>query len=148
MSCYKLALDFQRKYPMTMGFRLKRHCEVIDRHLNPDEKIKYLFFGQKNYGTFDFVNTYVIALTNQRIMMATKRLLFGYFFKSITPDLYNDLTVNSGIIWGRLLIDTVKEEVTITNLDKNSLEEIETNITETMGKLKKEYNISREKKEK
>lgn len=148
MSCYKLALDFQRKYPMTMGFRLKKHCEVVDRHLNPDETVKYLFFGQKNTGTFDFVNTYVIALTNQRLIMATKRIFFGYFFKSITPDLYNDLTVNSGLIWGRILIDTVKEEVTITNLDKTSLQEIETNITETMGKLKKEYNITREKKEK
>ena len=147
MSCYKLALDFRRKYPMTMGFRLKRHCDVIDKHLNPDEKVKYLFFGQKNSGAFDFVNTYVIAITDQRIIMATKRLLFGYFFKSITPDLYNDLTVNSGVIWGRILIDTVKEEVTITNLDKSSLQEIETNITETMGKLKKEYNINREKKE-
>ena len=148
MNSYKLALNFRKKYPMTMGFRLKKHCDIIDKHLNPNEKIEYLFYGQKNIGSFDFVNTYVIALTNERLIMATKRLLFGYFFKSITPDLYNDLTVNSGIIWGKLLIDTVKEEVTITNLDKNALREIETNITEVMGKLKKEYNISREKKEK
>ncbi len=147
MKSYKLALDFKRKYPMTMGFRLKEHCDIIDRHLNPDETISYLFYGQKNTGTFDFVNTYVVALTNQRMIMATKRILFGYFFKSITPDLYNDLTVNAGVIWGKILIDTVKEEVTITNLDKKSLQEIETNITEVMGKLKKEYNISREKKE-
>lgn len=147
MSCYKQALDFKRKYPMTIGFRLKKHCDIIDKHLNPNEKVEYLFYGQKNSGAFDFVNTYVIALTNERLIMATKRLLYGYFFKSITPDLYNDLTVNSGIIWGKLLIDTVKEEVTITNLDKNSLQEIETNITEVMGKLKKEYNISRDKKE-
>lgn len=147
MNSYKLALDFKRKYPMTMGFRLKKHCEVIDKHLNPDEKVEYLFFGQKNTGTFDFVNTYIVALTNQRMIMATKRLLFGYFFKSITPDLYNDLTVNSGVIWGRILIDTVKEEVTITNLDKSALQEVETSITELMGKLKKEYNISRDRKE-
>lgn len=147
MNSYKLALDFKKKYPMTMGFRLKKHCEIIDKHLNPNEKIEYLFYGQKNSGAFDFVNTYAIALTNERLIMATKRLLYGYFFKSITPDLYNDLTVNSGIIWGKLLIDTVKEEVTVTNLDKNSLQEIETNITDLMGKLKKEYNITREKKE-
>ena len=147
MKSYGLALEFKNKYPMTMGFRLKKHCEIIDKHLNPDEEVKYLFYGQKNSGAFDFVNTYVIALTNQRLIMATKRLLYGYFFKSITPDLYNDLTVGSGIIWGKLLIDTVKEEVTITNLDKASLQEIETNITEVMGKLKKEYNIRRENKE-
>ena len=142
-----MACQFKSKYPMTMGFRLKKHCAIIDKHLNPEEKIEYLFYGQKNDGQFDFVNTYVIVLTNQRMIMATKRLLFGYFFKSITPDLYNDLTINQGLIWGRILIDTVKEEVTITNLDKNSLNEIETNITEIMGKLKKEYNINRSKKE-
>ena len=146
-SCYKRALEFKKNYPLTMGFRIKKHCEIIDKHLNPNEKLEYLFYGQKNDGQFDFANTYIIALTNERMIMATKRLLFGYFFKSITPDLYNDLTVNEGIIWGSLLIDTVKEEVTITNLDKRSLNEIETHITEIMGKLKKEYTINRSKKE-
>ena len=146
-NCYKLACQFRNKYPMTMGFRLKKHCTIIEKHLNNNERIEYLFYGQKNEGQLDFVNTYVVALTNQRMVLATKRLVFGYFFKSITPDLYNDLTVGQGLIWGRILIDTIKEEVTITNLDKRALEEIETNITKVMTRLKKEYNINRNKKE-
>lgn len=136
---YKLACNFKKKYPNTVAFRLKSHAKVIEQHLNPNEEIKYLFLGQKNNGTFDFLNTNIIAITNQRIMLATKRVVFGYFFKSITFDLYNDFTVNCGLIWGRIIVDTVKEKVLLSNIDKNALPEIETNFTTQVSKLKKDY---------
>ena len=144
---YKLAKDFMKKYPMTVAWRIKKHCDIIDKHLNPGEKILYLFLGQKNDRAVDFVNTNVIAFTNKRIMVGTKRVVFGYFFKSITPDMYNDLSVSKGIIWGRIVIDTIKEVITITNVDARALDEIETNITEIMIKNKKEYNANMKKKE-
>ena len=72
-------------------------------------------------------------------MVATKRVVFGYFLKSITPDMYNDLTIGKGIIWGRVVIDTIKEVITITNIDARALDEVETSITEIMIKVKKEY---------
>ncbi len=139
MGSYELARQFLRKYPMTIAWRLKQHCKIIDKHLNTDEKILYIFAGQKNDSVSDLVNTNVVALTDKRIMVATKRLLFGYFFKSITPDMYNDLTVSKGLIFGRVTLDTVKEVVTLTNIDPKALNEIESNITEIMLKLKKEY---------
>jgi hypothetical protein len=139
MGSYELARQFLKKYPMTIAWRLRQHCKVIDKHLNPDEKILYIFAGQKNDSVSDLVNTNVVALTDKRIMVATKRLLFGYFFKSITPDMYNDLTVSKGLIFGRVTLDTVKEVVTLTNIDPKALNEIESNITEIMLKLKKEY---------
>lgn len=139
MSSYQLAREFLKKYPMTIAWRLKKHCEVIDKHLNQDEKVLYVFAGQKNDSASDLVNTNVIAITDRRIMIATKRVLFGYFFKSITPDLYNDLTVSKGLIFGKVVIDTVKEVVTLTNIDPRALDEIESNITEIMIKQKKEY---------
>lgn len=144
---YKLAKDFMKKYPMTVAWRIKKHCDIIDKHLNPGEKILYLFLGQKNDRAVDLVNTNVIAFTNKRIMVGTKRVVFGYFFKSITPDMYNDLSVSKGIIWGRIVIDTIKEVITITNVDARALDEIETNITEIMIKNKKEYNSNMKKKE-
>lgn len=144
---YKLAKDFMKKYPMTVAWRIKKHCDIIDKHLNPGEKILYLFLGQKNDRAIDLVNTNVIAFTNKRIMVGTKRVVFGYFFKSITPDMYNDLSVSKGIIWGRIVIDTIKEVITITNVDVRALDEIETNITEIMIKNKKEYNSNMKKKE-
>ena len=136
---YALASKFMKKYPMTIAWRIKRHCKIIDKHLNPDEKIIYIFAGQKNDSMVDLFHTCVIAFTNKRIMIATDRVLFGYFFRSITPDMYNDLTVSKGLIWGKVVVDTIKEVIVITNIDAKALDEIETNITEIMIKNKKEY---------
>ena len=136
---YALASKFMKKYPMTIAWRIKRHCKIIDKHLNPDEEILYIFAGQKNDSMVDLFHTCVIAFTNKRIMIATDRVLFGYFFRSITPDMYNDLTVSKGLIWGKVVVDTIKEVIVITNIDAKALDEIETNITEIMIKNKKEY---------
>ena len=76
---------------------------------------------------------------NKRILIGQKRVVWGYFLSSITPDLYNDLFVYQGLIWGQIKIDTVKEEVTISNLPKSGLDEIETNITEMMMSEKQKY---------
>ena len=147
-SSYELARKFKNKYPMTIAWRIRKHAEVIDRHLNPGEKILYIFLGQKNDSSFDLVNTNIVALTDKRIMVATKRLVFGYFFKSITPDMYNDLSVNRGMIFGTVIIDTIKEVIKITNIDPNALDEIETNITEIMLMQKKEFAKREREKEK
>ena len=136
---YALASKFMKNYPMTIAWRIKRHCKIIDKHLNPDEEILYIFAGQKNDSMVDLFHTCVIAFTNKRIMIATDRVLFGYFFRSITPDMYNDLTVSKGLIWGKVVVDTIKEVIMITNIDAKALDEIETNITEIMIKCKKEY---------
>ena len=139
--------DYIKKYPMTIAWRLKQHCRIIDKHLNPGEKILYIFAGQKNDRSMDIFNTYVVAFTDKRIMLATKRVVFGYFFKSVTPDMYNDLTVYKGLFFGRVIIDTIKEVFTITNIDPKALSEIETNITEIMLKQKKEIKSKNEKKD-
>lgn len=136
---YRLAKEFKRKYPLTVAWRLRSHSKVIAKHLNPDEKILYVFMGQKNHSSFDFVNTNLIVLTSKRLMIATKRLLFGYFFIAVTPDMFNDLTVIDGIIWGRIKIDTVKEEVLLSNIDPKALPEIESQVSNYMIQEKRKY---------
>ena len=143
---YELAKDFKRKYPGTVAWRIKAHSKIIEKHLNPEEEVIYVFLGQKNKSSFDFTNTNVIALTNKRLLFATKRVVFGYFFTSVTPDMFNDLTIKQGPIWGKVIIDTVKEEVILSNIDKNALPEIETHITEYMMEEKKKYGIKEKKK--
>lgn len=145
-TCYESVKKYKKKYPMTVAWRLKKHCRVIDKHLNNGEKILYVFPGQKSDSPFAMINTYIFAFTNKRIILATKRLLFGYFFKSITPDMYNDLTVRRGIFWGSVTIDTVKEIIHINNVDVKALDEIETNISEIMMKHKKDYLIEEKEK--
>ena len=131
---------FKKKYPKTITWwRLKKHAEIIERHLNPGETVSYAFTGQKNEKFYDLFSTCIIAVTNKRLLIGQKRVVFGYFLTSITPDLFNDLEVYQGLLWGKVTIDTVKEVVVLTNLDKTSLPEIETNVTEFMMEEKKKY---------
>lgn len=139
---YNEVLKFKKRYPSTIAFRLKEHCKVLEKHLNPGEKVIYIFAGQKNAHSIAIPNTFVIALTSERLVFARKRLFFGYFFYAITPDMFNDLKVNSGILWGKIMIDTVKEFAVISNLSKDSLSEIETKITQYMMNEKKKYGLN------
>ncbi len=136
---YDHALLFKKKYHHTVAWRLEKNSSVVEKHLNPGETVQYVFVGQENNHPLDFFSTAVIALTNKRILIGQKRVLFGYYLNSITPDLFNDMQVYQGIHWGKVTIDTAKEVVVITNLDKKSLPEIETNITEFMMKEKQKY---------
>lgn len=138
-SVYSLVKNFKRKHPGTIAWRTQVHCQIIERHLNPGETVQYAFACQKNIAFYDIFSTYVVALTDKRIMLAQKRLLFGYLFLTITPELYNDLTVRTGLLWGNINIDTVKETVHLSNISKDALPEIETQITEFMMQAKKEY---------
>lgn len=134
---YKLARNFKRKYPSTIAWRIGSHCKVIDKHLNPGEEVLYVFLGQKNRSSFEIINTSVVVLTNKRLLLATKRLLFGYFYKSITFDMFNDLTIRENMLWGKVIIDTVNEKVGLSNISKAALAEIETQVTELVIKEKK-----------
>ena len=134
---YKRVKEFKTKYPMTVAWRLKANSRVVERHLNPDEYVIYAFPAQKSVSSLDVFSTAVIALTNKRILMGRKRALFGYFLNSITPDMFNDLKVMSSVIWGKIYIDTVKEFITLSNIDKGALDEIETKITSYMMEQKK-----------
>lgn len=136
---YESVRKFKFKYPLTIAWRLRQHSKIIESFISNDEEVKYSFVGQKTDNPFDIVTTYVIVITNKRILLGTKRLLFGYFFTSITPDLFNDLKVKMGVVWGKLYIDTIKEFFTISKIDKKALTEIETNFSALMMEEKKKY---------
>ena len=138
-SVYTLAKEFKRRYPATVAFRIKAHAKLVQKFIGDDEKIKYVFVAQKNFKSYEFINTNVIVLTNKRLLVATKRLVFGYFYRAITPDMFNDLTVHTGIFWGKIHIDTIKEVVKLSNISKSAVMEIETKITDYMMEEKKKY---------
>lgn len=137
---YRKAIEFKRKYPGTITHhRLRKHSKVVEMHLNPGELVRYVFVGQRNEKSADIFETAVVAITNKRILIGQKRVLFGYFLSSITPDLYNDMQVVSNLLWGRVVIDTVKEVIQISNISKKALPEIETEVTSFMMEAKKKY---------
>lgn len=131
--------EYFNKYHNTVAWRKKSHADVILKHLNPGEKVLYAFCCQKSFSSFRIFNTYAVVLTNKRILLAQKKLLFGYTFLAITPDMFNDLTIKTGLLWGKAYIDTIKEVVILSNIDKASVDEIETAITEYMMKEKQKY---------
>lgn len=138
-SIYEKAKEFKRKYPLTVAFRIKAHAKVASKFIGDDEEVKYVFLGQKNSNSYEIINTNIIILTDKRLVVATKRLVFGYFLRVITPDMFNDLTIKQGILWGKVIIDTIKEEVVLSNIDTRALAEIDDNITMRMIEEKKKY---------
>lgn len=140
---YDKLREFKEKYPMTVSWRLKKHAKIVELHMSDDEEVRFAFAAQKNDNPFDIITTYAIVLTNKRIIVASKRLLFGYFFTSITPDMFNDLNVKMGIIWGKIYIDTVKEVVKLSNIQREALPEIEESITQYMMEEKKKYSTDK-----
>ncbi len=136
---YRQVLEFKKRYSTTIAWRLKKHSAVVELHLNPDEEALYTFCGQKNDTFIDIFGSAVITLTNKRILIGRKRVLFGYALDTIMPYMYNDLNIRAGLIWGKVIIDTIKEVIVFSNIDKAALDEIETNISEAMIVLKKQY---------
>ncbi len=141
---YQKVMEYKRRYSGGIYWRLRKHAAVIEKHLNPGEEVLYAFPAQKNESHKDIFNTCILALTNKRILIGQSRLFVGYALTSITPDLFNDLEVYQGLIWGIITIDTVKELVNLSNIDKKALPEIETNITEFMMEEKKKYVIKKD----
>lgn len=138
-SVYEKIKSFKKQFKSTVAWRIKKHSKVIEKHLNPGETVMFAFVAQGDRSSLEIFNTYAIVLTNKRILLAQKRVVFGYTFLAVTPDMFNDLTVYSGIIWGKVYIDTVKETLIFSNISKAALDEIETSITEYMMNEKKKY---------
>ena len=136
---YEKLKEFKAKYPATVAWRLKAHSKVVEKYLNPGEEVRFAFPAQKGNSSMDIFSTFIVVLTNKRILLAQKRILWGYTYLAITPDMFNDLTVSSGIIWGKLYIDTVKETVMLSNISRTAMDDIETEITEYMMAEKQKY---------
>lgn len=136
---YDNVFNFKKKYSMTVAFRLKKHSQVIQNILDSDEKVLYAFCGQKNNDHTVWFSSCVVVLTNKRILIGQKRVLWGYFITSITPEMFNDLKVSASLLWGMISIDTAKEKLYVSNLDKKSLDEIETSVNRIMRENKQTF---------
>ncbi len=137
MSVYDRVVEFKNKYPTTVAWRLKKNAKVVEDFLNPDEKVLYAFVAQKNNNPFDIISTAVIAITTERLIIGRKRVVFGYFVNSVTPDMFNDLKIIKGIFWGKVYIDTIKEFICLSNISRKALSEIENNIFTNMNREKR-----------
>ncbi|MBO5138256.1 MAG: PH domain-containing protein [Bacilli bacterium] len=136
---YDMVAEFKKKYPLTIGWRYRKNASVIEKHLNEGEYVQYAFIAQKNNNPINILGSAVIALTNKRIIIGRKRVVIGYFLDSITPDMFNDLKIVGGLIWGKVYIDTVKEFIILSNISNDALAEIESQISSYMMEQKRLY---------
>jgi len=137
MSIENMVRKFKKKYPMTIACNLSKHSKVAESIIDNDENVLYAFCGQKNDSYKLLFDTCVVVVTNKRIIVGQKRLLWGFNITIVTPELFNDLKLYAGLMFGKVEIDTVKEVIFISNLDKKSLDEIETNVNNIMLKNKR-----------
>ncbi len=138
-SVYVSVKSFLKKYPRTIAWRVKKHSNVVEEHLNDDEVVLYSFAGQKNVGITQPFFTTVIVFTNKRMLLGRKRFLGRYYYTSITPDMLNDFEIKTNILFGVVEIDTVKEHFYIGCLDKRSLPSIEDALSKYMVNEKLKY---------
>lgn len=136
---YGICKEFLRRHPGTIAWRLKKHSKVIQRHLNDDEVVLFSFAGQKNTNTFQPFYTTVIVFTNKRMLLGQRMFLGRSHYTSITPDMLNDFEIRTGILYGSVEIDTIKEHFTIGCLSKSSLPAIEDALSKYMVNEKLKY---------
>lgn len=129
---YEFAKEFKRKYPGTVAWRIKKHCKVAEEFIDDDEEVIYAFPAQRGGKQLDIVTTMVLTVTNKRLIMSQKRLLIGSFLKSISKDMFNDITIKKGLFWGKVIIDTIKEVIVVSNISNKALDEIETVVTNNL----------------
>lgn len=138
---------FKKKYPWTIAWRLRANYDVVRQHVNKDEKILYVFAAQKTAFRWDIFSTAVVILTDKRILVGRKRVVFGYFYDSITPDMFNDMNIRAGLLWGKLNIDTVKEVVIFQKIQKSALNELEDVISVYMLNYNEQHSKKSSKRE-
>ena len=136
---YSASYEFLKKYPLTIAWRIKQHAKIVAKHLNPGEKLFYIFPAQKNSDPFNIIDTCLVALTSKRILLDQKNVLWGYQLTSVTPDMFNDFEVYKGIIFARIDIDTIKEVIRLSDIDPRSLVELETKLSEYLNKIKPKF---------
>jgi len=134
----ELVNEFSKKYPSTLRwFRVGAHAKLVDKSLHPGEQVLFAFAAQWNEHDGDWFDTAIMALTNERLIIAQNRLLIGFRIVSVTPELFNDVSVRAGVIWGSVTIDTVKEKIDFTNVSKKALLEIKKVVSSYMMEYKK-----------
>lgn len=104
--------DFCKKNDYGQGVNKKwdiKHFTLIQDSLAPDEEVLMCFVGLHNYvSASKHDGNYAYAISNKRIIMAQKRMI-GEHFQTIAFNNLNDIALNTGLMMGVIVIDTVKE---------------------------------------
>lgn len=120
------------------GFNEKwgvKHFGILENNLMKEERVLMTFIGLHNYeSTMKHDSNYAYAITNKRILFGQKTLT-GDKFKAVAHERINDLTFETGLVFGVLTIDTPQEKFKVA-LDKGSAVSINITIHQILDELK------------
>lgn len=104
-----------------------KHFKVIENNLHENENVYLTFIGLKDFvSTSEHDGNYAYALTDKRIIYGQKKL-FGENLGSITLKHFNDIHHSTGMIFGKITIDTLGEVFNV-GVDKESASKLSTAI--------------------
>jgi len=143
MKTAKEMYDFCKEKKFGQGQNEKwglKHFALVENALAEDENVVMSFIGLHNYiSATNHNNNFAYAITEKRIIMAQKKLI-GEIQQSVFLDNINDITFTSGMIWGVITIDTIKETFNV-GLDKAQAANINAEIHDILHKLKNKKDV-------
>ena len=122
--------DFCKKNGFGMGGTQSatlKHFEIIEKNLMQDEEAKIAFVGLHNYTSpTSHNNNFAFVITESRILMGQKKLL-GENFQVIVLENLNDVSIETGVMFGVITFDTIKQAFRI-GVEKKVAQNIATQI--------------------
>ncbi len=112
-----------------------KHFSVIEKALFEDEDVLMCFTGIHNYVSMTkHDSNYAYAITKKRVIMGQKKVI-GESIQTVFLDNINDITYSSGMLFGVITVDTIKEKFNVA-LDKAQAENINSQIHNVLHELK------------
>ncbi|MDO5547728.1 MAG: PH domain-containing protein [Eubacteriales bacterium] len=119
---YQYCLDNNFGSGMTKKWG-EKHFQLIADNLAADEDVLICFIGLHNYiSATKHDGNFAYALTNKRLICAQKRMI-GEAFQTIALEKINDITTQTGIIYGAIVIDSQSETLNVC-VDKDTIRSI------------------------
>ena len=143
---YEKAMKFKSKYSGSISFRLKEHSKFAEKYLVDGEKVLHVYCGCR-----DFFHTRVLVITDKRVMVAHKNLLFGGYCSSIDKNEICEIGTHKGIIWNEITLSTLTDLFCyIGKLTSSAAAQMKEEITKStiINRTNSERRISRRKKSK
>ncbi len=114
MRTLKYVQDKMKTMEEVSTFGVRKELKELPNLLEDEEDLVYITSGLLDG------NTWLIALTDSRILFADKGMVYGLKTKNVDLDMVNSIEFKSGMLLGDLSIWTGGEQIIIKSISKDS----------------------------
>lgn len=101
---YEKVMEFKNKFSGVPATRLERHAEVAMKSLAEGENVLHVYCGLD-----EFYRTQIVVVTDRRVIVARKKLLFGSRISSIDRDKVCNIHNRRSLLWNDIFFNTLTE---------------------------------------